>query len=201
MLSEIVSEEKAKLIRDLLEKTESNLKEIQVVGKVFVYPTLDEWRAATIHVCRILCGDKTKEDIDYALIHLMRACADSCEILLTFHLEKAHKFFARYRRIMYHYAAKELLRKYEQIFIEALTSRFEVAQDETKQERLMSCINMRERFIRQFSYCEEQLHKSGLDLYLECDLRMYKRKRIFPLITFIVSVIVTGLIAFLNNWR
>ena len=65
----------------LLDKTEGNLKRIEILNKRFVCFSLNEWRYATRHIVQYhVTGNQ--EDAHKALGHLKRAYFDSCDILL-----------------------------------------------------------------------------------------------------------------------
>lgn len=65
----------------LIDKTEENLKKIEILNGRFVCFSLNEWRYATRHVMRYhLSGDD--EESRKALSHMKRAYFDSCDILL-----------------------------------------------------------------------------------------------------------------------
>jgi hypothetical protein len=65
----------------LIDKTEENLKRIEIVNGRFVCFSLNEWRYATRHVMRYHASGNAEECIK-ALSHLKRAYFDSCDILL-----------------------------------------------------------------------------------------------------------------------
>lgn len=65
----------------LIDKTEENLKRIEIINGRFICFSLNEWRYATRHVMRYhACGDA--EESRKALSHMKRAYFDSCDILL-----------------------------------------------------------------------------------------------------------------------
>jgi hypothetical protein len=66
---------------DLLDKTEGNLKRIEILNKSFVCLSLNEWRYATRHIVQYMVSG-VQEEKHKALGHLKRAYFDSCDILL-----------------------------------------------------------------------------------------------------------------------
>lgn len=71
----------------LIDKTEENLKRIEIINGRFICFSLNEWRYATRHVMRYHASGDTDESRK-ALSHLKRAYYDSCDILLDCLLNK-----------------------------------------------------------------------------------------------------------------
>jgi len=71
----------SKLALDLLDKTEANLKRIEIYNTDFVCFSLNEWRYATRHLVSFnATGDADEER--KAISHLKRAYYDSCDVLI-----------------------------------------------------------------------------------------------------------------------
>jgi len=91
----------------LVSRTERNIKRIEVVGREFVVPVLNEWRYATRHVLTAVArdGDREASDAEWrkAVSHVKRAYFDSCDILLTCNLARAKEILdecAGYRSLV-----------------------------------------------------------------------------------------------------
>lgn len=69
------------LILELLEKTEANLKRIEIYNKRFVCLSLNEWRYAARHFATFNVTHDADEERK-ALSHLKRAYYDSCDVLI-----------------------------------------------------------------------------------------------------------------------
>lgn len=76
-----MSSQKYSELSTLLDKTERNLKRIEMLDDAFNCVALNEWRYATRHVVNLLQG-KDEEEERKALGHLKRAYFDSCDVLL-----------------------------------------------------------------------------------------------------------------------
>lgn len=95
----LITKEVSARIRRLLERTERNIKDIQVAGDAFACPVLNEWHFAAIHAFRLLTltlQKDQKSELDKALRSLENAYSDSCIILLSIYLENAHRIVSRY---------------------------------------------------------------------------------------------------------
>ena len=80
----------------LLDKTERNLKRIEMLDDAFSCIVLNEWRYATRHVVNLLAtGDEEEER--KALGHLKRAYFDSCDVLLDSLLACVMRMESAYR--------------------------------------------------------------------------------------------------------
>jgi len=71
----------------LIDKTEENLKRIEIINGRFVCFTLNEWRYATRHIMRYRASDDA-QDLQKAVGHLKRAYFDSCDVLLDCLLDR-----------------------------------------------------------------------------------------------------------------
>ena len=71
----------SKMVLDLLERTEANLKRIEIYNKRFVCLSLNEWRYAARHFATYNVTG-SEEEQRKALSHLKRAYYDSCDVLI-----------------------------------------------------------------------------------------------------------------------
>ena len=77
-------------LRDLLSKTEKNIKIIEAVNGNFALAVLNEWRYSTWHVLSACLDEegKKEEQMARAERHLRRSYFDSCDLLLDCLLDR-----------------------------------------------------------------------------------------------------------------
>ena len=152
-----MSDDKLAAIGELLEKAEANLKKIQIVGEVFVFPVLNQWRYATRHMFHILNGSASERELTNTISHLRRAYADSCDILLTLKVEKAHSFIERYKGVWSGLIKPEVFKAY----VEAMYSGSAMQRDENMvlldDPTIASRLVQIEAEIERLEVCEKEL--------------------------------------------
>lgn len=90
----------------LVRRTERNIKRIEIVGRDFVVPVLNEWRYATRHILTATLNENPEAariEWKKAVSHVKRAYFDSCDILLTCNLSRAKEILdgcAGYRSLV-----------------------------------------------------------------------------------------------------
>lgn len=189
-------ESKLLILDELLQKTEQNIKNIQIVGEVFVYPVLHQWLYATRHVMRLLRGDTEGRELDSAIAHLRRAYSDSCDILLTLKIERAHKLFERYKSVSSNREVLDMLHDYIKAMYEGASLQNESRLDYSSDAGLVDRIDQMESKIRKLDDCERRIEDSLPVLeYYRC---RYRRHFVLNLIVVIVTV-ATSLLIFW--WR
>lgn len=179
------TESKLVILDELLQKTEQNIKNIQIVGEVFVYPVLHQWLYATRHVMRLLRGDTEGRELDSAIAHLRRAYSDSCDILLTLKIERAHNLFVRYKSVSLSREASDLLRDYNKAMYEGASLQNESRLEYSDGVGLVDRIDQMESRIRKLDDCERRIEDSLPVLeYYRCK---YRRHFVLNVIAFIVT--------------
>lgn len=81
-------------VRDLLDRTEDNIKLIEVINSDFAAPTLNEWRYLARHASMALCAESAEsreQNVAEVYDHLKRAYFDSCDVAVDCYLEAMRK--------------------------------------------------------------------------------------------------------------
>jgi len=104
----------SRMVLNLLERTESNLKRIEIYNKRFVCLSLNEWRYAARHFATYnVTGSEDEQRKDVS--HLKRAYYDSCDVLIDCLLNaisnfdsEAHGYASILANIVPHFAESRL---------------------------------------------------------------------------------------------
>lgn len=157
MPSSVLPEAKLSAIENLLEKTESNLKKIQITGEVFVLPVLNQWQYATRHMFLVLKGDAPERELSCVFTHLRRAYADSCDVLLTLKIEKAHAFIKRYNGVWPGLLNPEVFKTYVEAMYSGAAMQRDGNQFSPEDQVLPSRLDRMEATIAKMDACEKEL--------------------------------------------
>lgn len=152
-----MSDDKLAAIGELLEKAEANLKKIQIVGEVFVFPVLNQWRYATRHMFHILSGSASELELTNTISHLRRAYADSCDILLTLKVEKAHSFIERYKGVWHGLLNSEVFKAYVEAMYSGAAMQSDGNQLFPEDQVLPGRLDRMEATIAKMDACEKEL--------------------------------------------
>lgn len=191
-----IPDNKKRKIQELYSKTEDNIRRIQAVGEIFVYPVLNQWRYAAAHVFKLLDDNCNPQEADLVIDHLRSAYKDSCEILLDFLLDNAHAFLHKYRHMRLLREEAETTSNFGRAFIDGLICRHKIEErDEYAGEE---GIRAMEDAIREIDGYDEMLR--DLKPRLEAEyVSSTRKKSIHFILALILTVCVSLVLALL--WR